>query len=133
MRSGYAAVVPVRWEELRLLWPPELLRQEASVVLQHETQDDDTVGWLLDEAFHGGRALQLYREYERLERVTQLTAAVEGFAAVGRGDKPAPFVRPQDDLFTAVIRAAHEIPRWERKRLYSERRNPQPTSPWSMS
>ncbi|MCA0143962.1 hypothetical protein [Blastococcus sp. LR1] len=125
--------MPVEWNELRLMWPPELFRREAEALLQSGAQDEETVGWLLDEAFHGGRALQLYREYAQWERATQMAAVAGAVTAIGTGDRPAPYVSPQAQLFDAIVRAAEDFPRWERKRLYSERRNPSAPRRWSMA
>lgn len=115
--------MPVEWEELRLVWPPELFAREGQAVMAIG-QNEETAGWLLDEAFHDKQALRMYQEATpppRAPRASQL-------AASARGERMPVAKRPQDDLFAALVAAAHTFPRWERKRLYSERRKPRAAS-----
>jgi len=51
----------VERSELQLVWPPALFAAEARALLA-AVADDDALGGLLAEAFHGGRGEQLLRQ-----------------------------------------------------------------------
>jgi hypothetical protein len=56
--------VVIELSELELVWPPRLFAAEAQALLAAGMDSEETLGWLLDEAFHGDVGLRLYKQDE---------------------------------------------------------------------
>ena len=54
----------IELSELELVWPPRLFAAEAQALLAAGMDSEETLGWLLDEAFHGDVGLRLYKQDE---------------------------------------------------------------------
>jgi hypothetical protein len=111
--------VTVERTELELVWPADLFRREGQALLDAGSEDELPLGWLLDEAFHGGRGYQFF---------TQTPQASKGWGEIGpsgpRG--PAPAGTPRTLLFAELVRDSDQLPRYVPRRFFSERRNPRP-------
>jgi hypothetical protein len=119
----------VEYAELQLVWPPALFAAEATALLDAGLVDEDTLGWLLAEAFHGDRGYKLFGELHRRAAPTVLYGGLDGTAVHMPDD--APFgADPAIDLALDLIRDAHTLPLHRPKRYYSQRRRSQePAAP----
>jgi hypothetical protein len=100
--------------ELRLVWPADLFAREAQYLLDTRRLDDETLGWLVEEAFHGpgGR-----RWLSQIPYPSSPTLAAEGLAAVMAAAAPAARSR----LLADLLKTLETIPPYERLQLWSER------------
>lgn len=118
--------------ELQLVWPADLFRLEGQALLDAGDEDESTLGWLLDEAFHGGRGYQFF---------TQTPVPWKGWptdvlnAAQAQGllqERPQePSLRAQ--LVAELVRDSDQLARYVPKRYYSARRNPKPEVPLTLT
>lgn len=132
--TGYRDAVPVERSELQLVWPPALFAAEAIALLEAGQDDEDTLGWLLAEAFHGDRGYRLFVEYHRAKTMTAVAAALENIRAAQQGQldvvRSNRAVDPAVELVAELIRDAEALPRYRPKRYYSQRhRPPEPPAP----
>jgi hypothetical protein len=106
--------------ELRLVWPADLFAQEAQYLLDTRRLDDETLGWLVEEAFHGpgGR-----RWLSQIPYPSSPTLAAEGLAAV-MAAAAAPAARSR--LLADLLKSLETIPPYERLQLWSERHRRSP-------
>lgn len=128
--TGYRVAVPVEYSELQMVWPPSLFVSEATALLEYDLVDEESMGWLLAEAFTGDRAYRLFVELRRARLWGVFGSTLENLNAATRGQTIAEQARPVDpagDLVRRLIRDAHVLPRYQPTRYYSQRRHqPQP-------
>jgi hypothetical protein len=95
--------------ELQLLWPAPLFRAEAETLLASGYDDEESLGWLLDEAFAEGRGLKLFSE------IYQASGGVWA-QELGTATPSA-----ATELVQALAAGAEDLPRYSRKAYYTER------------
>lgn len=110
----------VTWDELQLVWPAGLFAREAEALLDAGAVDRDSMGLLLEEAFHSDRALKLFNEYDTASPAPY-DDAPWGVAAPSSSTE-----RPSVQLVRDMVRKVDQFPRYAPKRYYSARLNPQP-------
>jgi hypothetical protein len=124
--------VAIEHNELQLVWPPALFAAEAAVLLAEDSNDEETLGWLLAEAFADNRAFQLFSELHRQKSWFAISAAMTslGTAAGTPGlGKPAPAVDPSTELVRELMNSADALPRYRTRRYYSQRHRQQAETP----
>lgn len=125
-RGGYRAPVPVEYIELQLVWPPTLFTTEATELLDAGLVGEDTLGWLLAEAFHGDRGYRLFVELRRAGLWVAFGSALENLNAAQQGNldviEANRAVDPAADLVRGLVRNADALPRYRPRRYYSQRR-----------
>jgi len=101
--------VAIDVSELQLLWPASLFRMEAETLLASGYDDEESLGWLLDEAFAEGRGCKLVSEIYQAsggvwaqEPVTATPSAVT-------------------ELVRVLAAGAEELPRYRRRMYFTER------------
>lgn len=131
-RGRYRGDVAVEWDELRLLWPAELFRAEAYALADRGQLDDEHLGWLIDEAFHGGMARRWWVEQmsdpRRQPSPDNLTAMLARLpilsnrgGATGRPG-PGPEVKAASRVVVrTILDALAQVPQHEPPRLWSAR------------
>lgn len=128
-RAGrYRDQVSVERSELQLVWPPALFTTEAQELLDGDLVDEDTMGWLLGEAFAGDRGYRLFTESRRAKLWGTFGSALENLHAAQLGQLSTVdrgrAVDPAAELVGELVRNAHTLPRYRPKRYYSQRRQP---------
>ncbi|WP_299952614.1 hypothetical protein [uncultured Modestobacter sp.] len=122
----------IEHSELQLVWPPALFAAEAAILLADGSNDEETLGWLLAEAFADNRAFQLFSELHRQKSWFVLSAAMTslGTAAGTPGlGKPAPAADPATELVRELMHSADALPRYRIRRYYSQRHRQQAEAP----
>lgn len=114
----------VERSELQLVWPADLFAREAQVLLDGGNDDEDTVGWLLAEAFHGDRGSKLYRQL--YPGAPPVLSEKDSFYLEANGYSPTFEDRPTELLLRDLIAKVELLPRYMPKRYYPARVNPQP-------
>jgi hypothetical protein len=116
----------VERSELRLVWPADLFAAEARALLATRYTGDESLGYLLDEAFADGQALELFRSVQPL-----------GCHGGGYAGPSAPGgTHPGVDLVEELIADAEagRVPQYERRRYWSARRRPvEPPKPLDLA
>lgn len=107
--------------ELRLVWPAGLFAAEAGALLE-AAADDDALGGLLAEAFHGGRGEQLLQQVARAHpyhvAYDEPWMSANGY----RARDPATFTsRATAQLVADLARDAGELPRHVPRLLFRQR------------
>ncbi|MCF6746557.1 hypothetical protein E9529_20215 [Blastococcus sp. KM273128] len=125
--------MPVEYSELELVWPAALFTAEATELLDSGLDDEETMGWLLAEAFHGDRGYQLFAELRRAKLWVALGSAVENINAAQQGNldvaRARHAVNPATDLVKTLIRDATALPRYRPRRYYSQRQRARQADP----
>lgn len=104
--------------ELRLVWPPALFAAEAQALLDAGTDDRETTGWLLAEAFHDDRGWKLYKQLD-LEPIHLNEEQVLQYHA--NGDLPPAPSKDTLPLVRGLIADAAVLPRFAGRRYFSAR------------
>ncbi|MGY1659640.1 hypothetical protein ACI78Q_00260 [Geodermatophilus sp. SYSU D00705] len=105
--------------ELELVWPPQLFAEEASALLAAGHDDEPTLGWLLDEAFHGDAGWQLFRE----ETAKAPFPGPNAFQAMHSAFVEQPPSRATA-LVQSLVEEAERLPRYVPRRYYRARQRP---------
>jgi hypothetical protein len=116
--------------ELRLVWPPSLFAAEARALLEADA-DDEALGGLMAEAFHGDRGEQLLLQVARAEpHRAASTWDDDPWAvtptAVSAPDPEPPSSRATAQLVAELARDADDLPRHVARPLFSQRQQPSP-------
>lgn len=114
--------------ELRLVWPPSLFAAEARALLKADA-DDEALGGLMGEAFHGDRGEQLLLEVARTKPHRRAPKGDDDPWAVSPTVasplEPEPFSSRATALLLAELaRDAESLPRHFPRRLFSQRQQP---------
>lgn len=105
----------VEASELRLVWPPELFAAEARMLLTASPHDDEALGSLMAEAFHGGRGYKLL--LERTSTWRPVPFSIEDMTPPWQGSRRVALVE-------SLAARAGDLPRYEAPRYYRSRRAP---------
>jgi hypothetical protein len=121
--------------ELKLVWPAPLFVRETRALLAAGDTSEETLGFLLAEAFHDDRGLRLFQETQAPSSRRSLDdpwgLPVENqFAPVAQlvSDLVENQVAPVLQLVTDLADNADRLPRHERPLYYSARRKSRPAS-----
>lgn len=110
--------------ELRLVWPPTLFTAEAQALLDADA-DDEALGGLMAEAFHGDRGEQLLLQVARAEPHRHLPAVDDPWAVpstdAGAPDAGRHSSRRTLQLVAELARVADDLPRHMPQPLFSQR------------
>jgi hypothetical protein len=120
--------VTVERTELELVWPADLFRREGQALLDAGNEDESTLGWLLDEAFHGGRGYQLFTQTP-----VPWTGWDEDLVNGHKAPSPPQGPSPRAELVAELVRDTDRLPRYVPRQYYSARRNPPPVAPLKLS
>jgi len=115
--------VAIERTELELVWPADLFRREGQALLDAGNDDELTLGWLLDEAFHGERGYRLFTETP-----APWTGWDEGLVNGYKAPAPPQGPSPRAQLVAGLVSDTDQLPRYVTKRYYSTRHNPRPDS-----
>jgi hypothetical protein len=119
----YGAHMAVERSELRLVWPPALFATEAKALLAAGA-DDDALGGLLAEAFHGDRGEQLLQQVARTHPHRTWAVEEDPWASANGYSYPTPepFAdRATAELLAALADDADRLPRYKPRLLYRQR------------
>lgn len=112
----------IECSELRLVWPPALFAAEARALLATGA-DDDALGGLLVEAFHGDRAEQLLLQVARANpprRPDHVTPGPGGMMIeIWEGGDPG--MRATAQLVSELADDAYTLPRYVPRLLFTQR------------
>lgn len=120
----------VERSELQLVWPPALFAADARALLAAGA-DDDTLGGLLAEAFHDGRAERLLQQVAREhpprppEAVVDIDARTVAEVYPGGGSVGP---RATAELVAELVREAEHLPRYAQRRLWRQRQRAAPAA-----
>lgn len=112
----------VERSEFRLIWPPTLFAAEAQALLAADA-DDDALGGLMAEAFHGGRGERLLQQIEPVppgweEDPNDL---LNGYSMASRGPSAT---RAATRLVEGLAGDVGSLPRYRQRPLFRQRQNP---------
>ena len=128
MIAGTVDVMAIERSELELVWPANLFAQEARALLAAGHTSEETLGFLLAEAFHADRGFRLFQ---------QVQAASSRRFLDDPWDTPAPSPDQPPagavELVAGLVDSASELPRYVRPLYYSARLNPHPEPPLTLS
>ncbi len=111
----------VERSELQLVWPPALFAAEAHALLA-AVADDDALGGLLAEAFHGGRAEQLLRQVADSQLPVPVPPVDSPWSSVTESLVRSAFSRRATArLVGELATAAADLPRYVFRPLFRER------------
>lgn len=110
----------VERSELRLVWPPALFAAEAQALLAAGA-DDDALGGLFAEAFHGERGDKLLAEIAAANATSWTTDLSVWAEDDPRSAPPTPEPRATAQLVQTLARDAARLPRYQPRELYSLR------------
>ena len=111
----------VERSELQLVWPPALFAAEARALLA-AVADDDALGGLLAEAFHGGRGEQLLRQVADSQPPVPVQPVDSPWSSVTDSLVRAAFSRRATArLVGELATAAADLPRYVFRPLFRER------------
>lgn len=113
---GTVADVAIERTELELVWPADLFAEEARVLLEAGMDSQNTMGWLLAEAFQGDAAWLLYQEEAAKGPMSDPWS--EGAFAGARVSRTAALV-------TDLAEHSHLLRRYAPKRYYRARQQPE--------
>lgn len=115
----------VERSELQLVWPSPLFAAEATELLDDGLDDEDTLGWLLAEAFADDRGYRLFSELYRQKSWFALDNALNSLSVATGQTAIADEQRTRDpasDLVRDLVRTIDSLPRYRPRRYYSQRR-----------
>jgi hypothetical protein len=124
--GGYCPSMAVQRSELRLVWPAKLFAAEASALLAAGA-DDDALGGLLAEAFHGGRAELLLKQVGSDHPYNSNWADPDPWDAASgfKAQDPGPYTsRATARLVSDLVEDAESMPRYVPRALYRQRQQP---------
>jgi hypothetical protein len=111
----------VERSELQLVWPPALFAAEARALLA-AVADDDALGGLLAEAFHGGRGEQLLRQVADSQLPVPVPPVDSPWSSVTESLVRSAFSRRATArLVGELATAAADLPRYVFRPLFRER------------
>jgi len=111
----------VERSELQLIWPPALFAAEARALLA-AVADDDALGGLLAEAFHGGRGEQLLRQVADSQLPVPVPPVDSPWSSVTESLVRSAFSRRATArLVGELATAAADLPRYVFRPLFRER------------
>lgn len=111
----------VERDELQLVWPPALFASEAGALLESGA-DDDALGGLLAEAFHGDRGEQLLQHIARAHPYHPADDDPWALPSGFRAPDPGPFTQRATAVLVAELRRdAGELLRYVPRLLFRQR------------
>jgi hypothetical protein len=111
--------VTIELSELELVWPARLFAEEAQALLAAGEDDETGLGWLLDEAFHGGAAWRLFQQ-----EATSTEVITSNVFETQHADLLEPRLSHAVLLVRKLAEEADELRRYVPRQYYRARQKP---------